>query len=784
MSFGFDESYYLSKNPDVTAAVARGQFLSGYDHFVKLGAAELRNPNAFFNAQEYAAANPDVLSAVSQRVFPSLWDHYINFGLAEGRAPSTALAGFNAAAYLAANPDVAAAVTAGTFKSAMEHYLSFGVQEGRSAVDAGGQPLTGGASGGQTFTLTDKIDTVTGTSGNDTFIGEFAATNTINVGDQINGGAGTDTLKVFGTLGTLPINVRNIEVMDFVNPGNTSIDVSTIAGVQTLQVDQVNATGGKTFTVGAGVTTQVATAAGAAAGGTLTIANAATDPVSKVVLAGYQGGSGVTPDALTITGAASTTTQITSQSAKNVVSTLTLAATTETVNIAAASELSVTTGLVGGSVKQVLVTGAGKVTIAGASTDLAATVTVDGTANTGGLNFTDEAAGSTLTFKGGSGADSVTFAAGRLTTADILTGGAGSDTIVINDTAPVYAAINAATDFEVLQLNTTGATVDVAQLTKINSFKVGAGNLTETFNNSLSTSTYVIDTSSDNTGTVTVSNKVGESVANVTLDAGAATTVHTLTNLTLSGASTVNLVSTGTGTGAANTITTLANADNSNIVVTGSKDLVITNALAATTTGSKVDASAFTGKLTVTGSGQADVLIGGSGADTINGGAGKDTINAGAGNDTITINTAGQADQITTGAGADIVKFSGASLAAALATSAGTTDVVRITDFVAGTDKIGLVDTSGAFTSVVLANTQTIASAADLTAVFSGINAIAASTAAGAASAVVVNVTAGAAAGTYLYVNDATAGVSNTTDMLVNITGITGTLTASDFVFA
>ena len=67
--------------------------------------------------------------------------------------------------------------------------------------------------------------------------------------------------------------------------------------------------------------------------------------------------------------------------------------------------------------------------------------------------------------------------------------------------------------------------------------------------------------------------------------------------------------------------------------------------------------------------------------------------------------------------------------------------------------------------------------------VYDGITAIAASTAGGALSASIVTVSAGARAGTYLYVNDATGGVSAAADMLVNITGISGTLTASDFVF-
>jgi hypothetical protein len=85
---------------------------------------------------------------------------------------------------------------------------------------------------------------------------------------------------------------------------------------------------------------------------------------------------------------------------------------------------------------------------------------------------------------------------------------------------------------------------------------------------------------------------------------------------------------------------------------------------------------------------------------------------------------------------------------------------------------------------MVLATAQTIATASSLTAVYAGITAIGVSTNGGALSGVVVTVSAGSAAGTYLYVNDATGAVSNSTDMLINLTGLTGTLSASDFTFA
>lgn len=645
-----------------------------------------------------------------------------------------------------------------------------------------------GVSTGQTFTLTSSTDNITGTTGNDTIIGDWTATATINGSDQIAGGDGTDTFKAYGALGTLPASMTGIENVILVNPGTLSITDTTVglSGIKKLSIEQAGVAASTiTTTSNSGLTLDLATLNNGSSSAVTWAANA-TDTSQTLELSGYAGATGATATAMTITGAATTTMNINTDTAANAITTLTLPTTATTVNITAATNLSVTTSLAATAAKTVNVSGAGKVTIAGS--DFASAVTVDGTNNTGGVLYTAEAAGSTLTFKGGSGNDKVTFAATTLTTADVLTGGTGTDTLAINDTALTTSAnlvaVNAATGFETLGLNTTGASLDMSLLTNgITNVAIGAGNISATTTNSLATSTYTIDNSASNTGTVSIGNKVGELSTAVTVDYGTATSAQTLAALTINGATNVSLVSTGTGSGGSNIITTLTNMDNSVITVTGSKDLTITNALAGTGTGSKVDATNFTGKLNVTGSGLADIIIGGSKADTINGGAGLDTITAGAGDDVITVNTASQADTMTLGDGADTVKFTGTS-ATMFTTSTGTSAIASITDFVCGTDKIGLVDTGTAFTGVTL-TTQTIASAADLSAVWSGITAVGASTDNGNANAVLVTVSAGAAAGTYLYVNDtAGAAVSNSADLLVKMTGISGTLAATDFVFA
>ena len=61
----------------------------------------------------------------------------------------------------------------------------------------------------------------------------------------------------------------------------------------------------------------------------------------------------------------------------------------------------------------------------------------------------------------------------------------------------------------------------------------------------------------------------------------------------------------------------------------------------------------------------------------------------------------------------------------------------------------------------------------------------AASNALGTATvAQVVKFTTGDAAGTYLVINDATADFADADDVVINITGIEGMLSATDFIFA
>ena len=128
----FDEHYYLETYPNVAAAVADGQFATGYDHYIEYGQYEGYSPSPYWDESWYLQQNPDVAAAVRAGTISSGFMHYYLYGQYENRG---GLLYFNASYYLANNPDVAAAVTAGTVSSAFEHFVLFGQYEGRSPME-------------------------------------------------------------------------------------------------------------------------------------------------------------------------------------------------------------------------------------------------------------------------------------------------------------------------------------------------------------------------------------------------------------------------------------------------------------------------------------------------------------------------------------------------------------------------------------------------------------------------------------------------------------------------
>jgi 2',3'-cyclic-nucleotide 2'-phosphodiesterase (5'-nucleotidase family) len=115
-----DDLFYLARNKDVLAARQDAD-----THYATFGAAEGRDPNAFFSTKGYLDTYTDVAKAGLNPL-----THYDTYGWKEGRDPGV---NFDTQFYLARNTDVKAAGI-----DPLTHYLEYGQAEGRAIFDAVG----------------------------------------------------------------------------------------------------------------------------------------------------------------------------------------------------------------------------------------------------------------------------------------------------------------------------------------------------------------------------------------------------------------------------------------------------------------------------------------------------------------------------------------------------------------------------------------------------------------------------------------------------------------------
>ena len=688
----FDESFYLTNNSDVVVAISQGIFNSALQHYTLFGGKELRAPNSTFDPAYYAVQNIDVLNAVASGVFPNVFAHYQAFGESENRAPNTSLAAFDAEGYLAANADVAAAVTAGTFTSALDHFISFGQNESRS-----GSGVTSATPTGSTFTLTTGIDNLTGTANNDTFIGTNSPS-TLSVGDNLVGGAGTDTIQMFNSV-TVP-NISGIENIYLNSPGaglsvaaqsdvtnlevdnetvNTSALAYTISGSQSLTLDSITDTGGSNNDLDV-------SAAASITSHTINLDGAGTTSAGGNALEVDINGTGVTTLTFNGTGNASRVDLINT----------------------------------GAAITTLNLTGDQALTLSGATTPTSIT-TIDGSGASGALNVAVGNANVTAT--GGSGNDRFAFAAANYTSADTVNGGDGTDTLAIADTtisAALQTAIRAATSIEKLESTTsTVATIDFKNISTIDTFRFAtattgtAGTAANTSAPTAGTDSLsltgvesgdTIELAADITGGVggattgsgnfnggagadgiQITNELDGGSNSVTISLGGGVTViggdggaldNNGGNNNTSGAGgmainaatveTVNLISTGSSANAISASAAGATPDggdtdgaagtglnintNGTVVVTGSANL---NLGAVVGTNHTLDASAYTGRLTYTAEAGNNTITGGSGNDTLTVNGGTNTITLGGGRDSLIF--ADAANDTTNDAGTNII---------------------------------------------------------------------------------------------------------------------------------
>jgi hypothetical protein len=686
-----------------------------------------------------------------------------------------------------------------------------------------GNPIT--ALLGQTLTLTLNQDTLVGGLSNDTFVANAlnnagALINSLQNADNLNGGAGTDTLKATlveaATVAPTLTNIENVNVS--LANGAAILDLTNATGVTTVTVTGSTVAPGTNSVQGLGnianvaVTNQVVGAV--LAGSTATTLGLTLDTIGKAPLT--VGGTPVTVTAvdLAAAGASSTATTL-NLTANNAFASVSAGATGTSVvkNLSVAAsgvnsiDLTTGTASIASTVTSATITGAGSVTLVGT---LAAATTLNASANLGGVTAT--VANTAITVTGGAGNDSITSTGILAATANynlgagndtftiggaqaaagaVVNGGDGTDTLVVTNSTYLNSFSKAAyIGFETLQVNSLGAaattvTVDPTLLTGITAYKVGASTGAVALTNLAAAPTVTVAGNVAGTAglALTLKDATGTAdVATVTLDNGvtvASTTVLadgvSVSKLSAAGVETINLHSngllnsvTGGATAAANSVTNDATANTtlSKVVIDGSQ--AINFVTGASTKVLTVDASTATGKVGVDASAATAVtnINGGTAADTIKAGTAGGVIYGGAGGDSITL-----------GAGADTIVYKSAndSKIALVAGVANAALIDSVTAFTTGTDKIDLtaLGFTAATDKVVFS-----ATAADVTAALALATAQNYTDSTGTARGVLA-VTVGA--DTYAFVDaNHDHKFDAATDLVIKVTG---TVTTSDVVF-
>lgn len=650
--------------------------------------------------------------------------------------------------------------------------------------------------GPTTFTLTSGTDNFTGTSSGDTF---NATSATLNAADSLDGGAGTDTLNfaIASGVSVTPARLNNIEVL------SVSEVIGSPTGTTTLGLANANALTalavlGNTFghdVVFSSLTTKL----------TSLSLNGVRSNVSLTNAAGV---ASATNDTIAL--------NLDSSGGNAVNSTISLPGY-EIINLASVNSGG-STGV--HSIGIGSMTAGSRINVSGVLwtaiqlTGTSKAVTVDAsllsTSSGLGISLTANSGTGNARFIGSAMNDAFQLA-GTYSTADTVDGGAGTgDVLYLNQSDVALGGSANLSNLERLGVFTTGGTtfsVAPGAFGGANSLELqpaGSGTLIAGVIASFNSGTSYLELNNGDAGTIdaTAAGSGSTDYLQIALRKNSGT--QTVGNVFTSGFETLELFGNlNAGSWAS---------------VSGAQTVRITGSFAQTFTGTvtanTIDASAATASVSlasslgigagvsVVGGLGSDTLVGGGGLDTIQGGAGDDSI-AGAGgtdslvggngNDTLVVGYAGelnQADTLVGGAGADLFRFVGSSAVnvlrtsgptAANASTTGNSTIARIADFTAGTDKI-VISIGVIWWNSVNLTSQTIASANTLQQVFSGLSSMPASVAGSALNVVNVTVSSGSAAGSYVFVNDATAGAQVGNDMLVNITGISGTLSASDFM--
>jgi len=638
-----------------------------------------------------------------------------------------------------------------------------------SAKTAGGLTATMGAvadativggAGNDSFTISAVTGNVNanGGAGNDTFI---AATN-LTITDTIIGGDGTDTLSsIFASVSTAGYStpttrtisgIETLIVTTEVTGALTAVGIDTGITTVTMGLNGTNNAAAVTFNAGTS-TLNIGTATGTAASlltslgvvgassgldaitvknnnvSTVNAFNSTPITATNTETLTLDTGSYTTAVAQ-VAGAVSVTGSTGFQSAETLAikgaNVLTLGIVTA--DIIDASAMTATTGT---TLTTITGTTAQTVTGSGGNDVLVADTTLNVSVSGGAGNDTITAGTGNDTLLGGAGNDVITTAAGTdsvdagagddtvnatLTAADILIGGDGTDTIVLDIAATAANAVGIS-GFETVTViagtQTMAAFTNNSTFTRVNVptgttsiTNAGAGVVTLGSAAATTSVTFALATGSGTSDALTF--RPGDNLVQTLVTANdietltltnAATatsaTAATITTLAASSLKTLNISGLGGMTvtnpitGATGLVTVTDNHTGAGAVTldlsastgavtytgglaTGATTLVMGNGANVVTANSATTVGNFTvtggsGADSITGGFGADNFAGGSGADTLIGGEGADTLSGGSGNDSISggagvdqLSTDSGADTIDGGAGTDVLTISAA----------------------------------------------------------------------------------------------------------------------------
>lgn len=695
------------------------------------------------------AANQQVLWARTALAYKYAEDISANPTAVQALA-SSATAQANARALISAATDVTTAQA---------------IYNGTGAVTIAGSISNIVSQTGQTFTLTTGIDqgaSFTGAAGADAFssiVNHTDATkNTINAGDSLVGGDGTDTLSVVAS-----------------NSGNTTVTGFYLNSVETLSVQNADANAANAITVDLTNGSSVATVKNQASTAGVTLNN--VSKIAALELNSAQDDTTINYTAATVTGAADTQ-NITLNGANTTANGTVTVNGIETIAITASGansgSSSTSTSITGdASLKTVTIAGDKNVSLnlnLDAYASAANTGTVNAGSATGNVTATITATlADKLAVTGGSGNDSLTI--NTLNGAVTVDGGTGTDTLKSSQTALTQTDLLNVKGIENFSL-ASGSTVDLTkQAAEVQTVTYASGTGASTLTG-VNSGVSIVEQAAGTTLGVTVTGAATgtNDIVNLTIGktgtaAAGGTTGLASGTLTATGVETINVTSQGADADTGTNTLTIAGNSVKTVTVAGAEKFTLTqsggsitsyDASTATAAQNTASISFATAGATVKGGTVADTLTTGSGADSIVAGAGNDTISAAAGNDTI---DGGEGnDAITGGAGADSVTGGAGADTFTIANGDSTSSVMdTIADFVSGTDKLSLGQ----------ANTKFIGNFSDVT------TALAAMTAADQSFFVT---------GTNQLYVVATQGTLQATDDVVKLAGVTS-LAAADLGF-